>query len=336
MQTITLIPGDGIGNEISKSLEEVFIAMDIPVKFEKVNAGFEHFQKTGEPITNDVYESIEKNKIAIKGPTTTQVATGFRSINVFLRKKYDLYANIRRIRSFKNTNSLYDNLDMVIFRENTEGLYVGEETIVNNPDGGKTATAIKRVTSKCSHRIIKNAFEYADKNGINKVTLAHKANILKVTDGLFVEEGKKVSANYPHIELELVIIDNMCMQLVMNPHKFKVIVTTNFYGDLLSDLCAGLVGGLGLAPGSNIGDEISIFEAVHGSAPDIAGLGIANPTALLLSSVDMLNHINLCDYAKKIYDAIIKTYSENTNLTKDLNGNLTTKEFTKLIIDNLK
>ncbi len=335
MKTITLIPGDGIGKEISQSLEEVFFALQVPVKFEKVNAGYEHFLKTGEAITDDVYKSIEKNKVAIKGPTTTQIGIGFRSINVFLRKKYDLYANIRRVRSFKNTNALYRDIDMVIFRENTEGLYVGEENIITNEDGDKTATAIKRITSKASRRIINEAFKYADKNNINKVTIAHKANILKITDGLFIEEGEKISKNYPHIKLELVIIDNMCMQLVMNPHQFKVIVTTNFYGDLLSDLSAGLVGGLGLAPGSNIGEKISIFESVHGSAPDIAGLGLANPTAMLLSSVDMLNHLNLNSYGKKIDDAIVKTYNNNTNLTKDLGGTLTTKEFTNLLIKNL-
>lgn len=335
MKTITLIKGDGIGEEISQSLVEVAESLGAPIIFERVNAGYEHFQKTGEAITQDVYDSIEKNKVAIKGPTTTQVASGFRSINVFLRKKYDLYANIRRIRSFKNTNSLYDDIDMVIFRENTEGLYIGEEDIKVDTNGEKTATAIKKITSKGSRRIVEEAFKYADVNNISKVSVAHKANILKVTDGLFIEEAKKVADKYPHIELELVIIDNMCMQLVMNPKQFKVIVTMNFYGDLLSDLCAGLVGGLGLAPGSNIGDDIAIFEAVHGSAPDIAGLGVANPTALLLSFVDMLNYLDLKEYSEKLNNAIVKTYNENTNLTRDLNGTLTTEEFTKLIISNL-
>ncbi len=335
MKTVTLIKGDGIGKEIAQSLEEIFAAMQVPVEFEKVDAGYEHFLATGEAVTSDVYESIEKNKVAIKGPTTTQVASGFRSINVFLRKKYDLYSNVRRVRSFENTNARYENIDMMIFRENTEGLYVGEEDIKELENGEKVATAIKRITSTGSNRIIEEAFKYADKNGIDKVTIAHKANILKVTDGLFLEEGKKVAEKYPHIKLELVIIDNMCMQLVMNPHQFKVIVTMNFYGDLLSDLCAGLVGGLGLAPGSNIGKDVAIFEAVHGSAPDIAGLGVANPTALLLSAVDMLKHIDLNDYAQKLDNAIVKTYSENKNLTKDLGGTLTTKEFTDLVISNL-
>ncbi len=335
MKTVTLIKGDGIGSEIAESLEKVFTALNAPVEFEKVDAGYEHFLKVGEALTDDVFESIERNKVAIKGPTTTAVASGYRSINVFLRKKYDLYSNIRRIRSFENTNALYKNLDLVIFRENTEGLYVGEEDIKILPNGEKEATAIKRITSKGSKRIIERAFEYADKNGIDKVTIAHKANILKVSDGLFIEEGEKIAEKYPHIKLELVIIDNMCMQLVMNPQQFKVIVTMNFYGDLLSDLCAGLVGGLGLAPGSNIGENIAIFEAVHGSAPDIAGLGVANPTALLLSAVDMLKHLDLYDYAKKLDTAIVKTYSENANLTKDLGGSLSTDEFTKLVISNL-
>lgn len=335
MKTVTLIKGDGIGKEISESLEKIFIALNAPIQFEKVDAGYEHFLVTNEALTDDVFQSIEKNKVAIKGPTTTVVASGYRSINVFLRKKYDLYSNIRRIRSFNNTNALYKDLDMMIFRENTEGLYVGEENLTELPDGSKEATAIKRITSKGSKRIIEKAFEYADKNGIDKVTIAHKANILKVSDGLFIEEGEKVAKKYPHIKLELVIIDNMCMQLVMNPHQFKVIVTMNFYGDLLSDLCAGLVGGLGLAPGSNIGDDIAIFEAVHGSAPDIAGLGVANPTALLLSAVDMLKYLELNDYAKKLDNAIVSVYSNNKNLTKDLGGTLTTSEFTNLIINNL-
>ncbi len=335
MKTITLIKGDGIGKEISESLESVFKALNVPVQFEKLDAGYEHFLKTGEALTEDVFASIEKNKIAIKGPTTTAVASGYRSINVFLRKKYDLFSNIRRIRSFKNTNAVYKDLDLVIFRENTEGLYVGEEDIKILQNGEKEATAIKRITSKGSRRIIEKAFKYADKNNIDKVTIAHKANILKVSDGLFIEEGEKVAQKYPHIKLELVIIDNMCMQLVMNPHQFKVVVTMNFYGDLLSDLCAGLVGGLGLAPGSNIGEDIAIFEAVHGSAPDIAGMGVANPTALLLSAVDMLKYLELEDYAKKLDNAIVKTYEENSNLTKDLGGTLTTDEFTKIIINNL-
>lgn len=335
MKTVTLIKGDGIGVEIADSLERVFEALNVPVEFEKRDAGYEHFLKTGEALTDDVFQSIEKNKVAIKGPTTTAVASGYRSTNVFLRKKYDLYSNIRRIRSFDNTNALYKDLDLVIFRENTEGLYVGEEEIKQLSDGGKEAIAIKRITSKGSRRIIEKAFEYADKNNIDKVTIAHKANILKVTDGLFLEMGEEVSKKYPHIELELVIIDNMCMQLVMNPYQYKVIVTMNFYGDLLSDLCAGLVGGLGLAPGSNIGDDIAIFEAVHGSAPDIAGKGLANPTALLLSAVNMLKYLNLDEYAIKLDNAILKTYKNNVNLTKDLGGSLSTNEFTNKIIENL-
>ncbi len=292
--------------------------------------------KTGEALTPEVYESIEKNKVAIKGPTTTEVASGFRSINVYLRKKYDLFANIRRVRSFENTKARYENIDLVIFRENTEGLYVGEEEIRELPKGEKEAIAIRRITSKGSRRILEEAFKYADENKIAKVTIAHKGNILKVTDGLFLEEAEKVSKKYPHIQLEKVIIDNMCMQLVMNPHQFQLIVTMNFYGDILSDLCSGLVGGLGLAPGSNIGKDIGIFEAVHGSAPDIAGLGIANPTALLLSAVDMLNYLELKEFSRRLEEAIVKTYSDNTNLTRDLKGTLTTQEFTNLVIANLK
>ncbi len=335
MKTVTLIKGDGIGKEISESLEQVFEALQVPIIFEKVDAGYEQFLKTGEAITNDVYESIERNKVAIKGPTTTEVASGFRSINVYLRKKYDLFANIRRVRSFANTNARYKDIDMVIFRENTEGLYVGEEDIKVLPNGEKEAIAIKRITSKCSRRIVEEAFKYAEINNISKVTVAHKGNILKITDGLFLEEAKKVAEKYPHIMLETVIIDNMCMQLVMNPHQFQLIVTMNFYGDILSDLCSGLVGGLGLAPGSNIGENAAIFEAVHGSAPDIAGLGVANPTAILLSAVDMLNYLDLKEYAERLDMAIVKTYNENTNLTRDLKGTLTTKAFTDIVISNI-
>ncbi len=332
MKKVTLIPGDGIGYEISKSLVEIFKAAKVPVEFETENAGTDVYEKTGELIPESLYESVEKNKIAIKGPITTPIGKGFRSINVYLRKKYDLYTNFRPSRNLPGIETRYKNIELAIFRENTEGIYIGEEKF---EDEEKTsAIAIKRITRKGSERIIKSAFEYAKNNKISKVTVVHKANILKYTDGMFLEIAREVAKNYEGIDLEELIIDNMCMQLVTNPERFKVIVTMNLYGDILSDLVAGLVGGLGVAPGANIGDDIAIFEAVHGSAPDIAGQNKANPLALLLSSLEMLKYLNLNDFAQKIENAILKTLESDCK-TGDLGGNATTTEFTKKIIENL-
>ena len=312
MKKITLIPGDGIGYEISESLVKIFDAAKVPVEFETENAGSDVYEKTGELIPESLYESVERNKIAIKGPITTPIGKGFRSINVYLRKKYDLYTNFRPSRNLPGIETRYDNIDLAIFRENTEGIYIGEEKYENEEK--TSAIAVKRITRKGSERIIRSAFEYAKNNGISKVTVVHKANILKFTDGMFLDIAREISKEYENIELEELIIDNMCMQLVTNPERFKVIVTMNLYGDILSDLVAGLVGGLGVAPGANIGDKIAIFEAVHGSAPDIAGQNKANPLALLLSS---------------------KTLTDGCK-TADLGGNITTTEFTDKIIKNLK
>jgi len=332
MKKVTLIPGDGIGTEISESLVEIFKAAKVPVEFETENAGTDVYEKTGELIPESLYESVEKNKVAIKGPITTPIGKGFRSINVYLRKKYDLYTNFRPSRNLPGIETRYKNIELAIFRENTEGIYIGEEKF---EDEEKTsAIAIKRITRKGSERIIKSAFEYAKNNKISKVTVVHKANILKYTDGMFLEVAREVAKNYEGIDLEELIIDNMCMQLVTNPERFKVIVTMNLYGDILSDLVAGLVGGLGVAPGANIGDDIAIFEAVHGSAPDIAGQNKANPLALLLSSLEMLKYLNLNDFAQKIENAILKTLESDCK-TGDLGGNATTTEFTKKIIENL-
>ena len=332
MKKITLIPGDGIGYEISESLVKIFDAAKVPVEFETENAGSDVYEKTGELIPESLYESVERNKIAIKGPITTPIGKGFRSINVYLRKKYDLYTNFRPSRNLPGIETRYKNIELAIFRENTEGIYIGEEKF---EDEEKTsAIAIKRITRKGSERIIKSAFEYAKNNKISKVTVVHKANILKYTDGMFLEIAREVAKNYEGIDLEELIIDNMCMQLVTNPERFKVIVTMNLYGDILSDLVAGLVGGLGVAPGANIGDDIAIFEAVHGSAPDIAGQNKANPLALLLSSLEMLKYLNLNDFAQKIENAILKTLESDCK-TGDLGGNATTTEFTKKIIENL-
>ena len=334
MTNVTLIPGDGIGPEIAASLVDIFKAANVSIKFDIENAGIDIYNKTGSLIPDSLYESIEKNKIAIKGPITTPIGKGFRSINVYLRKKYDLYCNIRPSKSFKGIKTRYENIDLVIFRENTEGLYIGEEKW-EDAEERESAIATKRITRKGSYRILKRAFEYARNNNLDTVTVVHKANILKITDGLFLEVARELSNSYPEINVEETIIDNMCMQLVTNPEKYKVIVTMNLYGDILSDLAAGLVGGLGVAPGANIGDDIAIFEAVHGSAPDIAGLNKANPIALLLSGVEMLKYLNMQDKASQIQNAINKVLNEGTVLTGDLGGTVTTTEFTQKIIENL-
>ena len=333
MKKITLIPGDGIGYEISESLVKIFDAAKVPIEFETENAGSDVYEKTGELIPESLYESVERNKIAIKGPITTPIGKGFRSINVYLRKKYDLYTNFSPSRNLPGIETRYDNIDLAIFRENTEGIYIGEEKYENEEK--TSAIAIKRITRKGSKRIIQSAFEYAKNNGISKVTVVHKANILKFTDGMFLDIAREISKEYENIQLEELIIDNMCMQLVTNPERFKVIVTMNLYGDILSDLVAGLVGGLGVAPGANIGDDIAIFEAVHGSAPDIAGQNKANPLALLLSSIEMLKYLKLDNFAKNIENAILKTLTDGCK-TADLGGSATTTEFTDKIIENLK
>lgn len=331
MYNITLIKGDGIGPEVSMATKKIIDATGLKINWDIVNAGQNTFEATGELIPPNVYDSIERNKIALKGPITTPIGTGFRSINVHLRKKYNLYANIRPIQSMENTKSKYENVDFTIFRENTEGLYIGIENKISENE----VEAIKKVTTLGSERIVRKAFDYAKENGIGIVTVAHKANILKLADGLFLNVARKVSKDYPMIELSEVIIDNLCMQLVMNPAQYKIIVTMNLYGDIISDLGAGLIGGLGLVPGANIGEEISIFEAVHGSAPDIAGQNIANPTALLKSGIMMLKFIGELEQAKKIEKALKKVYSDGKILTKDLGGTATTTEFAEALIDAL-
>ena len=333
MRKVTLIPGDGIGPEISKSVTDIFEAAGVEVEFEIENAGEKVYNETGELIPESLYKSIEKNKVALKGPITTPIGKGFRSINVYLRKKYDLYSNIRPIKTLPGIKTRYENIDLVIFRENTEGLYIGEEKFENEEQ--TSAIAIKRITKKGSFRIIKAAFEYAKANNLNKVTVVHKANILKITDGLFLDTAREIAKDYPGITVEEVIIDNMCMQLVMNPEKYQVIVTMNLYGDILSDLCAGLVGGLGLAPGANIGEDIAVFEAVHGSAPDIAGQNKANPLALLFTSIDMLKYLKENEKAEQIKKAVLRVLEKGEVLTADLGGSATTEELTAEIIKNL-
>ncbi|MFK5883876.1 MAG: isocitrate/isopropylmalate dehydrogenase family protein [Candidatus Izemoplasma sp.] len=327
--TITLIPGDGIGPEVAIATTNIVDATGLNITWETVNAGEAVFNETGTLIPDAVYKSIEKNKVALKGPITTPIGKGFRSVNVYLRKKYDLYTNIRPI---TNTFKKIDNpINMIIFRENTEGLYIGIEKMVTKDHAEST----KKITREGSTRIIRKAFEYAKDNNLNKVTVAHKANILKFTDGLFLDVAREISKEYG-IFLEEVIVDNMCMQMVMNPTQFGLIVTMNLYGDILSDLGAGLVGGLGLIPGANIGDDIAIFEAVHGSAPDIAGKNLANPIALTRSAVMMLNYLGETKAGTLIGNAVDKVLFEGIVKTKDLGGNNTTKEMEQAIIAEIK
>lgn len=328
---VTLIKGDGIGPEICDSMKKILKILGSKVEFEEVNAGASVFEKENTFIPDRVFKSIEKNKIAIKGPITTPIGHGFRSINVELRKKYDLFANIRPIKSIKNIKTKYENVDMVIFRENTEDLYMGLEEKISDDE----FHSIKVITRKKSERIIKAAFEYAQKFNRKKVTIVTKANIMKFTDGLFLNVGREVSKSYPNIEFEELLVDNTAMQMVQNPNKFDVLVTENLYGDILSDLGAGLVGGLGLIPGVNKGENISIYESVHGSAPDIAGKNLANPIAMLLTSALMLDDIGEEDLAKKLRKAIEKTLEDKKNHTKDLGGDASLEKITQEIIKNL-
>lgn len=328
---VTLIKGDGIGPEICDSMKKVLKVLGSKVEFEEVNAGASVFEKENTFIPDEVFKSIEKNKIAIKGPITTPIGHGFRSINVELRKKYDLFANIRPIKSIKNIKTKYENVDMVIFRENTEDLYMGLEEKISDDE----FHSIKVITRKKSERIMRAAFDYAQKFNRKKVTIVTKANIMKFTDGLFLNVGREIAKSYPDIEFEELLVDNTAMQMVLNPNKFDVIVTENLYGDILSDLGAGLVGGLGLIPGVNKGEDISIYESVHGSAPDIAGKNLANPIAMLLTSALMLDDIGEGNLSEKLRKSIEKTMEDKKNYTKDLGGEASLEKITQEIIKNL-
>lgn len=328
---ITMIPGDGIGKEIAKATMEVIDKTGADIQWEVVSAGAETYEETGEIIPQDVYDSIERNKVAIKGPTATPIGSGFRSANVHLRKHYNLHANIRPVESIGKTPSLYENIDLVLFRENTEDLYAGVEEKISDDE----MHSIKIITRQASDKIIRDAFNYAKDHNKPKVSVVTKANIMKLTDGLFLEVARNVKEDFPGIDLEEVLVDNMAMQLVMNPCQFGVIVTENLYGDILSDIMAGLIGGLGLVPGANIGDDYAIFEAVHGSAPDIAGKGLANPTALILSACMMLDYLGMDKEARMVRDAMEKTLSDKNNFTRDLGGDKSTEEFTQIILANM-
>ena len=329
-QTITVIRGDGIGPEIMDAALHVLDAMQLGLQYEFADAGLVALEKHGELLPAATMDSIRRNRIALKSPLTTPVGEGFSSINVELRKRFDLYANVRPAKSFPNTKSRFPmGVDVITVRENTEGAYIGEGQSLS--EDGETALLQQKVTRRGSERIVRYAFDMARRIGRKKVTVVHKANILKSTSGLFLKTAREVAQQYPDIECNEMIVDNTCMQLVMKPEQFDVIVTTNLFGDIISDLCAGLVGGLGLAPGANIGTDAAIFEAVHGSAPDIAGKGIANPCALLLGAAQMLDHLGQPEKATKLREAIIATLEARDSLTPDLGGEGTTMGFAKAI-----
>jgi isocitrate dehydrogenase (NAD+) len=329
---ITLIPGDGIGPEVTAAtisiLEEAGKQTGCSFDWHRYDAGADAFAKTGEYIPKALYDSIEQNRVALKGPVTTPIGGGFSSINVTLRKKFDLYANFRPVKSLPGLKTKFPDIDLVIFRENTEDLYSGLEITVFPG----VVQGFKIITEKGSTRIARAAFEFARKHGRKKVHAIHKANIMKLADGLFLKCCKQVAEQFPEITYAEHIVDNTCMQLVMNPWQYDVILTENLYGDILSDLCSGLVGGLGLVPGANLGAECAIFEAVHGSAPDIAGQDKANPTAVLQSAVLMLHHIDEPAAASKIQAALEKVYAEAKTLTRDVGGTTGTRAFGEAVI----
>lgn len=330
MRTITLINGDGIGPEISDAVVKIIEASGLKIDWEIQTAGADVIESEGVPLPNRVLDSIKKNKVALKAPVTTPIGKGFRSVNVQLRKELDLYANLRPCKNLPNVKTRFDNVDIVVVRENTEDLYAGIERQVD----ADTAESIKLITRSASQRIAKFAFEYAVKNNRKEVCVVSKANIMKLSDGLFLDSFRKIAEDYPSINKREILVDNLCMQLVQNPGQFDVLVLPNLYGDIVSDLCAGLIGGLGVAQGANIGLDCAVFEPVHGSAPDIKGQNKANPTALLLSAVEMLKYIGENAYAEKIQTALFRTL-ESGNCTADLGGSLSTKEFTEAVISNL-
>ncbi len=332
-QTITVIRGDGIGPEIMDATLFVLDKLGAGLSYEFADAGLVALEKHGELIPASTLESIKKNKVALKSPLTTPVGGGFSSINVALRRQFDLYANVRPAISFPNTKSRYENINMITVRENTEGAYLAEGQEVSAD--GETAFSGTRITRKGSERIVRYAFELAKSTGRKKVTAVHKANIIKSTSGLFLDVAREVAAKYPEIEFQEMIVDNACMQLVMRPEQFEILVTTNLFGDIISDLCAGLVGGLGLAPGANIGADAAIFEAVHGTAPDIAGQGKANPVALMLGAAQMLDHVGQPENAERLRKAIVATMEAKDSLTGDLGGTGTTMGFAQAIASRI-
>ena len=328
---ITLIPGDGIGPEITEATRRVIDATGVKVEWDTVEAGADVIDKYGTPLPEQVLNSVRKNKIALKGPLTTPIGKGFRSVNVSLRQGLGLYANVRPARSLPGVESRYTDIDLIVARENTEDLYGGIEHMV----GEDAAESIKIITRKASTRIARFAFELAVREGRKKVTAVHKANIMKLSDGLFLECARKVAEDFPQVEFEDRIVDNMSMQLVQKPEKYDVMVLPNLYGDIISDICAGLVGGLGVAPGANIGDGIAVFEPVHGSAPKYAGQNKVNPLAMILSGVMMLKHIGERDAADQVMSAVYGVLVEKDRLTYDLGGSAGTSDMADAIISRM-
>ena len=330
--TITLIPGDGIGPEVTDAVVRILEATGVKFEWERFAAGAGAYELHGEYIPKELVKSIERNCVALKGPVTTPIGGGFASINVTLRQKFELFANFRPIKNLPGLETRYPNVDLIIIRENTEGLYVGlEHEVVPG-----VIESLKVMTKKGCTRIAKFAFDYAHKHGRKKIHAIHKANIMKMSDGLFLKCARDVAKNFPEITYAEHIFDNTCMQLVMNPYQYDTLVMENLYGDIVSDLCAAFVGGLGLVPGANIGAEAAIFEAVHGSAPDIAGKDIANPTALLQSAILMLRHIDEDGAANKVQAALEKTYSAKKTLTRDVGGKAGTRAFADAVIANME
>ena len=329
--TVTLIPGDGTGPELAAALETVVAATGVDIRWERHDAGLAVMERCGTPLPDEVLDSIRRTGVAIKGPITTPVGHGFRSVNVALRKELDLYACLRPARSLRGVRSRFEDIDLVVVRENTEDLYAGIEHMV----GEDAAESIKIITRKGSERIVRFAFEYARRHGRRKVTAVHKANIMKCTDGLFLRVAGEVAADYPDIEFEDRIVDNMCMQLVQKPELYDVLVMPNLYGDIVSDLCAGLIGGLGVAPGANIGDAAAVFEPVHGSAPKYAGQDKVNPTAILRSGVLMLEHLGEAEAARRMEAAIADVIAEGRHVTYDLGGTARTSEMAAAIAARL-
>ncbi|HNW25958.1 MAG TPA: isocitrate/isopropylmalate dehydrogenase family protein [Candidatus Gastranaerophilaceae bacterium] len=327
MRTVTLIPGDGIGPEITDCVVKIIKKSGLELNWDVQTAGKDVIKKEGTPLPQRVLESIKKNKIALKAPVTTPIGEGFRSVNVTLRKELDLYANLRPCKNIKGIKTKFDDVDIIVVRENTEDLYAGIEKQIDK----NTAQSIKIITREASERIAEFAFEYALKNSRKEVCSVSKANICKLSDGLFLESVRDVAKKYPQINYKEILVDNLCMQLVQNPQKFDVLVLPNLYGDIVSDLCAGLIGGLGVAQGANIGFHHAVFEPVHGSAPDIAGQNKANPTALLLCAIEMLKYMGENFYAQKIEQALLKTL-QGKILTPDLGGSATCTKFTEEII----
>ncbi|HEX4006665.1 MAG TPA: isocitrate/isopropylmalate family dehydrogenase [Acidobacteriaceae bacterium] len=328
---VTLIPGDGIGPEVTTAVVRILEATGVKFEWEPFAAGAEAFEKHGDYVPKELYESIERTKLALKGPVTTPVGGGFTSINVALRKKFELYVNFRPIKNLPGLETRYPGVDLIIVRENTEGEYVGlEHEVVPG-----VMTSLKVITEKGSTRIAKWAFEYARKHGRRKVHAIHKANIMKLSDGLFLKCARAISKGYPEITYGEHIIDNTCMQLVTNPYQYDTLLLPNLYGDIVSDLCAAFVGGLGLVPGANLGEDAAIFEAVHGSAPDIADKDIANPTALLQSAILMLRHIDESEAADRAQSALERVYTEKKTLTRDVHGTAGTSAFADAVIAGL-